>query len=208
MNKGDDPGAAQRGLRRGLLIAGGLALGVLIVTLGQYFFAARQGLTITGKPLIGGAFELVDQNGRTVHDSDFRGKLLLVYFGYSLCPDVCPTTLQAIGLGLDQLGAKAAEVQPLFITVDPARDTPAVLKPYVANFHPSLLGLTGTSEQIQAATKAYRVYWSKNMKAAELDYLVDHSGFIYLMDRNGQYLAHFPPDATADAIAARVRAAL
>jgi cytochrome oxidase Cu insertion factor (SCO1/SenC/PrrC family) len=146
---------------------------------------------------IGGPFSLVDQTGKSRTDEDFRGKLLLIYFGYSYCPDVCPTDLQQIGLAVDQLDAAAGAVQPLFITVDPERDTAAHLAEYVPMFHPRLIGLTGSAEQIRRVAGAYKVYYAKYPPGSP-DYVIDHSSFIYLVDENGKYIGFFPPGTTAD----------
>jgi len=154
---------------------------------------------------IGGPFALVDQNGVVRRDSDFRGELMLVYFGYTFCPDACPTALQTMSSALDELGDGAKGVQPLFITVDPERDTVQQMKLYAANFHPRLVALTGSAEQTAAAARAYRIYFEKAPHGDETDYLVDHSSFVYLMGRDGRYLAHFGPDVTADAMAAAIR---
>jgi cytochrome oxidase Cu insertion factor (SCO1/SenC/PrrC family) len=154
---------------------------------------------------IGGPFELVDHTGKRRTDVDFRGKLLLVYFGFTYCPDICPTDLQAIGLALDRLGETGAAVQPLFITLDPDRDTPQHLAEYVALFHPRLIGLSGEAASIQQAARAYRVYYAKVPREDGSDYTVDHSGFIYLMDRAGQYLGFFPPGTPPDRMANDLR---
>lgn len=147
---------------------------------------------------IGGPFTLVDQNGKTVSDTDFAGKYRLVYFGYSFCPDICPVDLQKLMRGLSQFEkddtARGAKVVPLFITVDPARDTPAALKPFVARYHPRLLGLTGTPEQIAAAAKAYVVTYHKVDGSAPDRYLMAHSQLAFLMGPDGKPLALLPLD--------------
>jgi len=155
---------------------------------------------------VGGPFELTDQTGRARTERDFRGKLMLVYFGFTFCPDICPTDLQAIGLALDKLGKDGESVQPLFITVDPARDTAEHLAQYVPMFHPRLIGLTGSAEAIRKAADAYKVYYAKIPlgKAAD-DYTVDHTAFIYLMDRDGNYLGFFPPGTSADRMVEIIR---
>jgi cytochrome oxidase Cu insertion factor (SCO1/SenC/PrrC family) len=154
---------------------------------------------------IGGPFSLVDQNGVTRRDADFRGKLMLVYFGYTYCPDICPATLLAMSQAIDKLGLEGDQVQPIFITVDPERDTQAQMKLYAANFHPRLLALTGSAEQVDAAEKDYRVYAKKVTEASKADYLMDHSSFIYLMDRNGKLAALISPGVEPDAMAAAIR---
>jgi cytochrome oxidase Cu insertion factor (SCO1/SenC/PrrC family) len=146
---------------------------------------------------IGGPFALIDHTGKLRTDEDFRGKLLLIYFGYSYCPDVCPTDLQQIGLAVDGLGTGAEAVQPLFITLDPERDTAVHLADYVALFHPRLIGLTGNAEQIRRVALAYKVYYVK-YPPESLDYVIDHSSFIYLVDKAGKYIGFFPPGTTAD----------
>jgi cytochrome oxidase Cu insertion factor (SCO1/SenC/PrrC family) len=159
----------------------------------------------TGRALIGGSFELVDQNGKTRTDAEFRGKYMLVFFGYTHCPDVCPTGLQAMAEALDALGKDAEQIQPIFITVDPARDTPAVMKDYVGNFHPRLLGLTGSAAQIAKAAKAYRVYYARAGKPGDEDYAMDHSSFTYLMGPDGKYLTHFSHGTAPKKVAERIR---
>jgi protein SCO1/2 len=154
---------------------------------------------------IGGPFALIDHTGRQRTDADFRGKLLLVYFGFTSCPDVCPTDLQAIALALEQLGDIGEAVQPLFITVDPERDTPEHLAEYVPLFHPRLIGLSGDQASIRQAARAYRVYYAKVPTSDGSDYTVDHSDFIYLMDRAGQYVGFFPPGTPPDRIAEVIR---
>jgi protein SCO1/2 len=154
---------------------------------------------------IGGPFSLVDQNGVTRNDSDFRGKLMLVYFGYTYCPDICPATLLAMSQALDQLGQAGDQVQPIFITIDPERDTEAQMKLYAANFHPRLLALTGGAEQVSVAEKAYRVYAKKVTEPGKADYLMDHSSFIYLMDREGKLVALISPGADPAAMAEAIR---
>ncbi|WP_428631487.1 SCO family protein [Sphingopyxis sp.] len=147
---------------------------------------------------IGGPFTLTDQDGRTVRDSDFAGQYRLVYFGYSFCPDICPVDLQKLMRGLAQFEksdpARGAKVAPLFITVDPARDTPAALKPFVARYHPRLLGLTGTPEQIATVAKAYVVTYHKVDGSAPDRYLMAHSQLAFLMDPAGKPLALLPLD--------------
>lgn len=147
---------------------------------------------------IGGPFTLVDQNGKTVRDTDFAGQYRLVYFGYSFCPDICPVDLQKLMRGLAQFekddAARGAKIAPLFITVDPARDTPAALKPFVARYHPRLLGLTGTPEQIAAAAKAYVVTYHKVDGSAPDRYLMAHSQLAFLMGPDGKPLALLPLD--------------
>ena len=146
---------------------------------------------------IGGPFALVDHTGKPRTDADFRGKLLLIYFGYSYCPDVCPTDLQQIGLAIDALGRDGEAVQPLFITLDPERDSVAHLAEYVPLFHPRLIGLRGSAEETRKVADAYKVYYTKYPPGSP-DYVIDHSSFIYLVDQAGKYLGFFPPGTSAD----------
>lgn len=150
-----------------------------------------------GRGHVGGPFELIDHTGKKRTDADFRGKLLLVYFGYTYCPDICPADLLQISLALDKLGAGGDAVQPIFISVDPERDTTAVLAQYVLSFHPRLIGLTGTPEQIRAVADSYKAYYAKYTPPDGGVYLIDHTGFTYLMDRDGKYLGFFPPGTSA-----------
>lgn len=155
---------------------------------------------------IGGAFALTDQTGRTRTDTDFRGQLMLVYFGFTYCPDICPADLQEIGLAMKALGEQAADIQPLFVTLDPQRDTAEHLAQYVPLFHPRLLGLTGSIADVTKAADAYRVYFKRVVTGPNADdYTVDHSAFIYLMDRDGKYLDFFPPGTDAAKIAGMIK---
>ena len=154
---------------------------------------------------IGGPFTLVDQTGKTVTDADYRGKIKLVYFGYTYCPDLCPTTLATLAQALDRLTPPERDkIVPLFITVDPERDTPARMADYVAAFSPLLVGLTGSPEQIAAVEKGYRIY-AKRSDLGGGNYGVDHSSLIYVMAADGHYLDHLDPNATADDIVAGLR---
>ena len=155
---------------------------------------------VSGRAPVGGPFELTDQTGHRRVDTDFRGKLVVLYFGYTYCPDVCPTELQSITLALDKLGANAEAVQPLFITVDPERDTPARLAKFVSSFHPRLIGLTGSVADIKKTAIAYRTFFVKNAAAASGEYSVDHTGFIYLVDATGKYRGFFPPGTSSGRI--------
>ena len=177
------------------LLGGGLAFGLRNL----------EQQAATGTALIGGTFSLTDQNGIRVSEKSFGGRYLLVFFGFTHCPDVCPAGLQVMASALDQLGPKADGVAPLFVTVDPARDTPAALKTYVSAFHPKLIGLTGTEAEIQAVAKAYRVYFKRVDDPSSADgYTMDHSAFIYLMDRSGAYVTHFSHSASPGEIVARI----
>lgn len=156
---------------------------------------------------IGGPFTLVDQNGRTVTAGDFRGRFMLLYFGYTYCPDVCPTTLTTMADAIDILDGDGESIVPIFITVDPERDTPEHLKMYVNYFHPRLVGLTGTPQSVGAAARAYRIYYAKAPQGAAAgdDYLMDHSSGIYLMGPDGAFRAHFDHGTGAEAMAKRIR---
>ena len=156
--------------------------------------------------LVGGPFTLTDHNGRRVTDQDFRGKYMLIFFGFTYCPDVCPGELQVMSAALDELGAEADKIQPIFITIDPARDTPEAMKIYVANFHPRLLGLTGSPEDIAQVAKAYRVYYAKAGESEQqADYLMDHSTILYLMGPDGKFVKHFTYGTQAKALAEALR---
>jgi cytochrome oxidase Cu insertion factor (SCO1/SenC/PrrC family) len=153
---------------------------------------------------VGGPFALVDHTGTPRTDAQFRGKLLLLYFGFTFCPDVCPTDLRSIGLALERLGKSGEEVQPLFVTLDPDRDTPQRLADYVPFFHARLIGLTGDVRSIEQAAHAYKVFYEK-VPTGGKGYTVDHSGYIYLMDRAGQYLGFFPPGTPPERMADVIR---
>ena len=154
---------------------------------------------------IGGPFELVDKTGKTVRWADFEGKWRMVYFGYAFCPDVCPFDVNRMMRGFDQWAEAnpelADDVQPIFITIDPARDTPAKVGEYSANFSPRLLGLTGTPEQVDAAAKAFSVYYQKGEAKPDGSYLMDHSNAGYLLDRAGNPIALLPVDSSAEGVA-------
>ncbi|MBT4880066.1 MAG: SCO family protein [Alphaproteobacteria bacterium] len=157
----------------------------------------------SGAAAIGGAFTLIDQNGHQQTDDILKNKLSLIYFGYSYCPDICPTGLHAMTVALDmlekELGPETAnKIQPIFITVDPNRDTSSQLKIYMQNFHPRFMSLTGSTKQVQTAISAYKVYASKFEEEGMDDYLLDHSSIVYIMDPEGNYVSHFthatPPE--------------
>jgi len=150
-----------------------------------------------GRGPIGGPFTLADQNGRPRSDSEFRGKLMIVYFGYTFCPDVCPTDLMAITQALDALGPLAEAIQPVFITLDPERDD-RVMAEYLGAFHRSFVGLTGSPEDIRKVANAYKVYYTKVQNPLTSEYSIDHSGVIYLIGRDGQYLGFMPPQTAPD----------
>jgi len=186
-----------------LLLALGAFVAGLIVCFGVVMLLTGQ----AGAPIraqaaaIGGPFHLIDQDGRAVSDEDFRGKPLLVFFGYTHCPDVCPTTLFDVSEVMRRLGPEADRAAALFITVDPQRDTPATLKDYLSSFDPHLRGLTGSTDATAAVAKAYRVYYKKVPTEGD-DYTMDHTAIVYLMDKDGHFVAPFSlrrtPEAAAD----------
>ena len=189
----------------GLLVWSAVAIGCMSVVGGGTGISALAETVrispvyrVNGKSLVGGPFKLTNHRGEQVTHEDFRGKYMLAYFGYTHCPDICPHELQVITEALDRLGDKAAEVQPVFITVDPERDTVDHMAKYVSHFHPKLIGLTGTEEEILVAAKAYRVLFRKAYDPSSSDYLVDHSSVTFLMDEEGEYAAHFVLGTTVD----------
>ena len=187
----------------GLLLAGGLGWLISdLMTPGGGALVA--GLRSATAPAIGGPFTLVDDSGKPRTDTDFRGKLMLVYFGYTHCPDACPTALQDMADALERLGPEASQqVAPIFITIDPERDTVGYIKGYAQQFDPRFVGLTGSADQIAAAARGYRVYFRKSTQDA--DYLMDHSSIIYLMGRDGKFLAHFTHQTSPDQMAAALK---
>lgn len=196
--------------RRSLLIWAALIL-LLAVGIGSYAYVSHrlQGPLSSGTALVGGPFTMTDQNGRQVTEKDFLGRYMLVFFGYTYCPDVCPTELQVMTAALDQLGPEADKIQPVFVSVDPARDTPAVIKSYVENFGPRLMGLTGTADQVAAMAKAYRVFYAKSGDTASAtDYLMDHSSIIYLMGPDGRFVKHMAYTTDVGKLAAELKEAL
>jgi len=203
-------------------VLGGLAVVVVAVAIGvlprlgvwfgQDDEGAGHGVTgaLSEDEGIGGPFSLVSGDGETVTESSFPGQYLLMYFGYTYCPDVCPSSLQAMSLALQDLDpALLDRIQPLFITVDPARDTPEAVADYAAAFHPKLIGLSGTQAQVDAAARAWRVYVQKvDLPDSAAGYLIDHSAFLYLMAPDGHLATFFRHGDSPETIAAGLRAAL
>lgn len=150
-----------------------------------------------GRGSVGGPFTLTDQTGKQRSDTEFRGKLMVVYFGYKFCPDVCPADLMAITQALEALGPAAEGIQPVFITIDPERDT-KVLADYVSAFHHSLVGLTGSPDEIRRVANSYKAFYAKVQDERSGEYSIDHTGVIYLMGRNGEYLGFMPPQTAPD----------
>lgn len=193
--------------RLALLATIGLGIGIFAALLAFPDVLRQRAPTsaTVGRALVGGPFSLIDHTGKRVSDKDFRGKYMLVSFGFTFCPDICPSGLQVISAALDKLGPKADKLVPLFITLDPERDTPAVLAAYVPSFHSRLVGLTGTLDEIAAATKQYRVYHKKVQDAKSTSaYTIDHSALIYLMGPDGAYIAHFTHSTGVDQLAERL----
>ncbi|MBN8543882.1 MAG: SCO family protein [Alphaproteobacteria bacterium] len=180
-----------------------LALAGLMAYVGPTFFnVTSPPVKSTGKALIGGAFTLVDGTGNTVTEKSFAGKYMLVFFGFTHCPDICPTSLLVTKNALEKIGSKAEKLTPIFITIDPERDTVDVVGRYVQNFGTQFVGLSGTPEQIKQAADAYKVYYQKvEDKDSGIGYVMDHSGFIYLMDPEGNYVTHFPHTISEQALA-------
>lgn len=205
-------------LRKIIAIAAGVVAAVLIA------FALVKGARIVTGPApapggaviatagaaVGGPFALTDTTGRRVTDADFRGRYLLIYFGYTFCPDVCPTELQAMGRALDLLGPAADRIVPVFITVDPARDTPRAIADYVRAFHPRMIGLSGSAEEIAGVAKAFRVYYrlGQPSKPGADDYLVDHTSFVYLLGPDGKLAALLRGGVGPEVLAQGIRSVL
>lgn len=163
----------------------------------------------TGAAQVGGPFTLTDHTGKKVSEQDFAGRFLLVAFGFTYCPDVCPTELQVMSAALDKLGEKAKQVQPVFITIDPERDTAEQMASYVSNFHESMMGLTGSAEEIARVAKMYRVYYRKvDDPESSAGYTMDHSAIIYLMDKQGNFLSHFAFGTKFEDMAKRMEEAI
>ncbi len=179
------------------LILGGLVAGAALALVAVNQQAPPSTSTpatqTTGKALIGGPFTLTDQTGKRVTEKDFLGRYMLVFFGFTNCPDICPSGLQVMSAALDKLGNKADIVTPVFITLDAARDTPEKMKAYVKSFHPRLTGLTGSEAEVAAAAKAYRVYFQKiEDDKTPGSYTYDHAAIIYLMGKDGAFVTHIP----------------
>lgn len=168
-------------------------------------FGTVTSVKIPAKIAVGGPFRLTGHHGKPVADTDFRGQFMLISFGYTFCPDVCPTTLQTISAAMDSLGADSAALQPIFITVDPERDTVDSLSTYVDSFHPKLIGLTGAKAETDKIASLFKVYHRKVNAEEGDDYTIDHSAFIYLMGPDGKFLTMFRHNASPDALAQDIR---
>ena len=182
-------------------VALGFAIVTLVVTKNRGFIETQSA------PSIGGPFTLVDMTGRAVTDQTYRGKWLLIYFGYTSCPDACPTALTDVGVALKDLGSLVDKLQPLFITIDPGRDTVKVIADYLGSFDPRIVGLTGTQAQIDAVSKAYRVYVARESTGGS-NYVVDHGSYFYIMDPDGRFMNVVAGDVSGDEMAKRLREAM
>lgn len=160
---------------------------------------------MSGKAAVGTPFTLTNPQGKRVSLADFRGKIVLLYFGYTSCPDVCPTDLLALAQTVKSLGKQGDQVQPVFITLDPARDTRDLLRGYAAAFHPRLIALTGSEDDIRRVATAYKVFYEKVRIERADRYLMDHSAFTFLLDRTGKYILFFPPGTTPERMTVMVR---
>ena len=181
----------------------GLVAGVVLVVIGGFLWRSAS----SERPSIGGPFSLESGAGKIVTASDFRGKYMLVYFGYTFCPDICPTALSAMTTALQTLGPKKREdLAPIFITVDPERDTPQVMRRYTTALSPNLIGLTGTPDEIAKVAREYRVYYAKHATGpGRDDYSMDHSSIIYLMGPDGRFIAPIPAEQSPAEMAADIR---
>jgi protein SCO1/2 len=166
-----------------------------------------QGNNISDNTPIGGGFILTDQNGNKFNSDELHGKLSLIYFGFTYCPDICPTSLQKLSAVIQTLDKYQIDVTPVFITIDPSRDTPALLKEYLGHFHAKFIGLTGTEEQIREVADLFKVFYAraKDAAATKGNYMLDHSSFIYLMDKNGRYMKHFYMSTTEEEMIEYIR---
>lgn len=206
---------SSRSLVRPLAIFG-IGLLVLVVGVGAWLLTGTEnrGAGVSGETrssgaaLIGGPFTLLDQDGQARTEADFAGRHMLIYFGYTYCPDFCPTTLNVMTQALDKLAETAPDaveqVVPVFITIDPERDTVEAMKAYVTHFHSNFVGLTGSEEQVAAAAKAYRIFYQKVEDESAGEYLMDHSTFTYLMGPDGGYSTHFAHNTTPEAMAEKI----
>ena len=185
-----------------------LLLAGILAWVGTGFVPGHMKTRSIGEAAIGGSFSLIDGQGKRVTEQDFRGKYMLIFFGFTHCPDICPTTLLLMDHVLTKLGRLADKVTPIFITVDPERDSPQVVRDYAQNFGDRIVPLTGSKEEIQRAIDAYKVYASKAPAAKGGGYMVDHSGFIYLMDPQGRYVAHFAQNSSEQALVDQLTATL
>ena len=190
----------QRLKRTGIIAAAALAIGAGIGWV-EVQNHNSSNATVTNKPVagvkIGGVFELTDQNGKIINNKDFDGQYKLIYFGFTYCPAICPTELAKITKVMKAIGDDAEKIQPIFITVDPERDTPKVLKSYLSMFHPKIIGLTGTRAEIDDVLKKYKIYAAKTQEPEMDEYTMDHSSFIYLISPNGDLMSIYriPDDA-------------
>ncbi len=186
-----------------LVLLAALGLGVYTLT------ATRVGPSSSGVALVGGPFTMLNQRGETVTDKTFRGRPMLLFFGFTYCPDICPTELQVMASALATLGEAGKSIQPIMVSIDPERDTPEVLGPYVSNFGENFVGLTGSPEQVAGIAKAYRVFYAKQENPKDpANYLMDHSSIIYLMGPDGRFIKHFSYTTDAKALADGLKLAL
>lgn len=188
-----------------VLLIGAILISGFLWQLGEVREAQlSEGTAQTGVADVGGSFSLIDQNGERRTDQDFLGRHMLVFFGFTYCPDVCPTTLAILSAALEEIGPAAADIVPVLITVDPARDTPEALKPYLSSFGPNFVGLTGTEEEIAAVADAYHAYY-EIVEAEGGDYTLNHSTAIYLMGPDGKFVTNYTLNMGPQAIAADLR---
>jgi cytochrome oxidase Cu insertion factor (SCO1/SenC/PrrC family) len=188
----------------------GLGVLLLAAALGGYaLWSTRSLSTSSGVALVGGPFTMVNHKGVTVTDKDFRGKPMLLFFGFTFCPDICPTELQVMTAAIADLGEAGKDIQPILVTIDPERDTPDVLAAYVSNFGDNVIGLTGSAQQVETMAGAYRVFYSRQDNPKDpANYLMDHSSIIYLMGPDGSFLKHFSYTTDAKALAEGLKKAL
>lgn len=196
-----------------MIVKLGVAIVVLLALAASVFLSTslmielpEPKITRSGTAAIGGPFTLIATSGETVSDQTFRGKWLLIYFGYTYCPDACPTALNSMSVALEKLGSQANDLQPLFITVDPNRDTRETMAKYLTAFDSRIIGLTGTKEQIDSVIKEYRLYVSRDKpEQGGDDYLITHSSYIYLMDPQGRFANVIHAEEVGNEIALRLR---